>query len=243
MLSQCREFNVSLTVATQYLDDIDPALTSAILNNTMTKAVFSPGASEDLPTYNQVMNGVPRQKLTKIGEYRPVIQRPAEQKMPEAVTVDTYPPWNYSQETIEDRKEELLKQYDPLKDQPSNTEVSTGATAAAGGETHEKLLAEAKQFLEFEYGAQVNKNQQDGNSRPDGYVIIDGETLHLEAEHSTLSKPEKVLKNLERAQNQDRECIFIIQEQQVNRLQTILENTSEDQYRVLASTDVGVIEQ
>ncbi|MFB6183213.1 MAG: hypothetical protein ABEI96_01545 [Haloarculaceae archaeon] len=121
--------------------------------------------------------------------------------------------------------------------------MSTGSTAAAGSETHEKLLNEAKQYLEFEEGAQVNKNKQDGNSRPDGYVIIGDDTLHLEAEHSTLTKPEKVLTNMERAQREDRECIFIVEEDRVDRLNDILEDVDETRYRILASTDLGVVEQ
>jgi hypothetical protein len=76
--------------------------------------------------------------------------------------------------------------------------------------------------LESEYGAQVNKNRQDGNERPDGYVIIDGTTLHLEAECETLSKPGKVLKNLRRGLEEDREVFFVVEEGDAAKLENIV---------------------
>jgi hypothetical protein len=101
---------------------------------------------------------------------------------------------------------------------------------------------EAKQYLEFEENVQVNLLHQDGSEKPDGHVIGDQGVAHLEAEHSSLSKREKVLQNLERAQTQDRECIFVVEENRLDRLDSILEDADTGQYRVLASSDVGVIE-
>lgn len=242
MLSQCREFNVSLTVATQYLDDLDPTLTRAILNNTMTKAVFSPGASEDLSTYTRVMNGLSKAELGRLGKYQPAIQRPAERELPEAVIVDTYPPWKFEAETVTQRKQALLEQHEKLEDGSIDTSASTGDVAAAGGETHETLLREAKKYLEFEKDAQVNILFQDGAERPDGHIIKESTVSHLEAEHSTLSKPEKVLTNLERALEEDRECVFVVENGNVERLESILDETDTDQYRILALSDLGVVE-
>lgn len=242
MLSQCREFNVSLTVATQYLDDLDPTLTRAILNNTMTKAVFSPGASEDLSTYTRVMNGVSKGKLSRLGKFQPAIQRPAERELPEAVIVETYPPWDFDVERVDQRKEALLRQYQPLEDRSVDASASTGDVAAAGGEAHEALLREAKQYLEFEEDVQVNILFQDGSERPDAHIIGDDGVAHLEAEHSTLSKPEKVLTNLERAVEEDRECVFIVEEDNLDRLEGILEEAEIARYRILASSDLGVVE-
>jgi hypothetical protein len=242
MLSQCREFNVSLTVATQYLDDLDSTMERAILNNTMTKAVFSPGASDDLTTYTRLMQGLSKDELSTLGKYRPAIQLPAEQELPPAITVDTYPPWKPDHDKLEQRKKELLQQTEALQDISLETESSTGDTAASGSETHDQLLKKAKQYLEFEEDVQVQIQFQDGSDRPDATVIGDDEVAHLEAEHSTLSKPEKVLKNLERATNQGRKCIFIVEETRLDRLDTILTDADTEDYRILTLTELGVTE-
>lgn len=48
--------------------------------------------------------------------------------------------------------------------------------------------------------------QETGVQKPDGHIVYqDGDIAHLEAESSTLSKPERVLENLRRASEQGRE--------------------------------------
>ena len=64
---------------------------------------------------------------------------------------------------------------------------------------------------------------QDGKSKPDGRVMYpSGEIAHLEAEHSTLSKPAKVLRNYLRAAEQDREVLFAVKQGESEKLGGII---------------------
>ncbi|USZ77561.1 hypothetical protein NGM07_09545 [Halorussus vallis] len=222
MLSQCREFNVSITAATQYLDDLDTAMQRALLNNTLTKVVFTPGASEDLNTFTTIMNGLSKDDLSNLGKYRPAVQLPAEKTLPPAKVVDTYPPWSVDPSTVEERKEKLLKQNETSTGQPI-LEVDLGDGANAGGKKHKELLTTAKEQLE-ERGFKVNLlNQGTGDDKPDGHVHLSAsEIAHLEAERATLSKPAKVLRNLQRAVDHGRECIFVVEEGNARKLQQIV---------------------
>jgi energy-coupling factor transporter ATP-binding protein EcfA2 len=240
MLSQCREYNVSITLATQMLDDIDNSLEKAMLNNANTKVVFAPSASNSLPTYSRIMNGLSKSELSQLGQYRPAVQRPAEEEMPQAVTIQTYPPWEIDEQVLENRKEDLVEKNPALTETTPDTSTSTGDTAASGGETHEQLLKQAKQYLEFEQDVHVNIQHQDGEKRPDALIIADNEINHLEAENSTLSKPDKVLTNLQRAVKQDRQCYYIVNEERLDRLKSILKDVDQDHYQILVNTDLGV---
>jgi hypothetical protein len=221
MLSQCREFNVSITAATQYLDDLDPAMQRALLNNTLTKVVFTPGASEDLNTFTTIMNGLSKDDLSNLGKYRPAVQLPAEKTLPPAKVVDTYPPWSVDPGTVEERKEKLLEY--GVSESHTGFEVDLGDGANAGSEKHTELLTTAKEQLE-ERGLQVDLLEQDaGDDKPDGHVHLpNGEVAHLEAEHGTLSKPAKALQNLVRAVEHGRESIFVVEEGNTETLQNIL---------------------
>lgn len=53
-------------------------------------------------------------------------------------------------------------------------------------------------------------------------MMPDSEITHLEAEHSTLSKPGKVLKNLGRGLEENREVIFVIEEGKAAKLENIV---------------------
>jgi DNA helicase HerA-like ATPase len=272
MLSQCREFNVSITAATQYLDDLDTTMEKAVLNNTSTKVVFSPGASKDLNTFSTVMNGISKDELRQLGKYRPAVQTPAEKTAPLTVLIDTYPPWNTNPETVEQRRQKL---HSHQKKEKEKTGIDLGDGANAGGKRHRQLLTTAKDQLE-DRGFLVDLIRQ-GNAeeKPDGRVLLGDNTVaQLEAEHSTLSKPGKVLKNLRRGHKQGREVFFVVEEGQASKLEEIvsdpvnrrgnehqdeqgsysyyrldgepvadIEELQEAEYRVLELTGIGLEEQ
>lgn len=213
----------------------------SVQNNCRTKIFFNPSGSEDIPKITGMLRGISREELTGIGKYRAVIQTPGEGSYSNATFFNTYPPYpgKLEQEELEKVKRNATNPREPRE---TRIERSIGDTAASGGETHAELLKEAKQHLEFAEDVQVNPLHQDGNSKPDAHIISENGVAHLEAEHSTLSKPEKVLANLERARTQDRECVFVVKEDRLDRLQSILEEEDNDDYRVLISTNLGVIE-
>ncbi len=241
MLSQCREFNVSITAATQYLADLDPTMQRALLNNTATKVVFSPGASQDLSTFTTIMNGLTKTELSQLGQFRPAIQRPAQDVLPPAITVRTYPPWDWEQADADHCIQQLIGQYQQGETSTIPTVVGPGDNA--GGEEHSKLLEEAKRWFESEEGAEVRLLYQDpGSEKPDGHIVFqNGDIAHLEAEASTLSKPERVLENLRRAAEQGRECIYVVQQGHAPRLQEILQR-EDAEYRIYETTDHGLTE-
>ena len=97
-----------------------------------------------------------------------------------------------------------------------------GRARFVGGERHEQLLKQAKRHLE-ENGFQVNLLYQDrGEDEPDGHVVFDDTTAHLEAEHTTLTKPAKVLQNLCRGHRQSREVIFAVEHDKATEIQNVL---------------------
>lgn len=53
-------------------------------------------------------------------------------------------------------------------------------------------------------------------------MMPDDQIAHLEAEHSTLSKPGKVLKNLRRSHKADREVFFVVKEGKAAKLENIV---------------------
>lgn len=88
---------------------------------------------------------------------------------------------------------------------------ATGEAATAGSDTHDELLARTKQAL-IRAGFEVTLTEQDTSSTPDGQALHpDVEwPLVLEAEGTTRTRPDKVLTNLCRAQEQGAVPLFIV---------------------------------
>ncbi|PSQ47243.1 conjugal transfer protein [Halobacteriales archaeon SW_7_65_23] len=221
ILSEAREYRLGCWLATQYLHQLAPEMRRAVTNNCRTKIVFNPSGSEDTARIAAMLQGIDKNELTSLGKYRAVIQKPGEGTERKAVIFDTYPPWEPDYSNVEDIKEAKAA------GRPGKTrlilEQSLGSQANAGGEKHQELLAEAKKQLE-ERGFQVNLLYQDHeDEKPDGHVHLpDGTLAHLEAEHNTLSKPGKVLKNLERGLAENREVFFVVEEGKAAKLENIV---------------------
>lgn len=105
------------------------------------------------------------------------------------------------------------------------TGVSLGSRVNAGGPEHAELQTVAKERLE-ERGLQVNLfNQDGGESKADGEVHLPNvEVAHLEAAHSTPSKPAKVLQNFRRAIKNDAVCIFVVEQGNAAKFRNIVED-------------------
>jgi hypothetical protein len=125
------------------------------------------------------------------------------------------------------RIQALLDEYPPLIEHAESRGsdlLDVGQGENAGGEFHTELLQAAQQHFE-DKGAQVNLLYQDaGDDRPDGHIHRNGELAHLEAEHATLSKPAKVLTNLKRAAEQDRQCLYIVEAGNAAKLTNIVDD-------------------
>jgi hypothetical protein len=224
ILSQAREYRLGCWLVTQYLNQLPTDMRRAITNNCRTKLVFDSTGSEDLPRLAKMLQGIDPSLLRSLGDYRAVLQTPGDQQRYNATIIDTYPPWK--PETGRDLtqiKQEKARKLHTDTASPAGT-VSLGNTANAGGSQHQQLLAEAKQELEQRGGVQVNLLYQDhGDEKPDALISTPtDETAHLEAEHSTLSKPAKVLKNLRRGHQQNREVIFAVETGNQEKLENIL---------------------
>jgi len=88
-------------------------------------------------------------------------------------------------------------------------------------------LQDAKEYLKQRPAvAYVNMlYQEPGEEKPDGHVIKEhGDVAHPEAEVTTLTKPAKVLQNLWRAAFNDRKCIFVVEEDTVDKSLNIVED-------------------
>jgi hypothetical protein len=171
-----------------------------------------------------MLQGVQKHQLETIGKYRAVVQRPGERRSENAVIFNTYPPWKPDYSYVKKIKQHQANPRSQ-EDKLHQIKYTVGPANNAGGETHRRLLGAAKKRLEQDReGVQVKLLHQDtGSDRPDGEVILpDGATAHLEAEHSTLSKPVKVLTNYQRAIQQDLECIFVVQQGNAKKLENIL---------------------
>jgi hypothetical protein len=192
----------------------------AVTNNCRTKLVFNPEGSDDTTQLAQLLHGIDKNRLNTLGNFRAAIQKPAEKSRYNAVIFDTYPPWNTDHTNVGQIKERQTAAQETRK---TDLTQSLGTTANAGGNHHQELLTQAKEKLE-ERGFQVNLLYQDqGDDKPDGHVHLPtNETAHLEAEHSTLSKPAKVLKNLRRGHQQNREVIFAIETGNREKLENIV---------------------
>lgn len=126
--------------------------------------------------------------------------------------------------TVDDLKKDGTVATSQVKS-AANARQTLGRGNNAGGDKHRELLAEAKEQLE-ERGFQVNLLYQDtGDDKPDGHVHLpDGDIAHLEAEHSTLSRPVKVLRNLKRAVKQDKEVFYVVEDGKASKLQNIVDD-------------------
>lgn len=136
-----------------------------------------------------MLRGVSREELRGIGKYRAVIQTPGEGSYTNATFFNTYPPYP---EKLEPEELEEVKRSATNPEEPGETRIerSIGETAASGGETHTELLTAAKIYPELDEDIQqVNLLHQDGESKPDGHIITNDGVTHMEAEHTTLSKP------------------------------------------------------
>ncbi|MDY6778204.1 MAG: TraM recognition domain-containing protein [Candidatus Nanohaloarchaea archaeon] len=222
ILSEAREYRLGCWLATQYLHQLSTAMRRAVTNNCRTKIFFNPSGSEDVSRIAGMLHGVDKAALQSLGKYRAVVQMPAEHQHQNAVVFDTYPPWTADDDHVAQVKREATCTAPSQADQVVDQSLGRGATA--GGERHKELLATAKQYLEDRRDVQVNLLYQDqGDEKPDGTVMqSDGSIANLEAEHSTLSRPVKVLRNVERAAKQGRDLIFVVEEGQATKLENIV---------------------
>ena len=231
ILGEAREYRLGCTVATQYLNKLDTGMRRAVTNNCRTKVVFDPAGSEDVNRLADMVRGVPKRDLLHLGDFRAVVQTPGEGEKRDAVVVDTYPPWQADYSDVEELKEaatidtqrrEISLVIDPPPDR-----------------RHEELLAIAKEYLEAEDGCSVNIfHQEPGVERPDGAVMTDSAMLHLEAENSTLSKPDRVHENVRKAAEEDRGIVFVVEAGEKDRLERIVVDSDYDvDFRVLQVTD------
>jgi hypothetical protein len=169
-----------------------------------------------------MLQGIEAEQLTALGKYRAVMQTPTERSHQSAIIFDTYPPWTENRQTAEEIKEAVCMDYPDLADHTTDMTPEMGTTANAGGEFHAELLKAAQDHF-ITQGAQVNLLYQDaGDEKPDGTILRDSEIANLEAEHSTLTKPVKVLTNYKRAVENGRECVFVVERGQAMKLDNIL---------------------
>jgi len=221
ILSEAREYGLGCWLVTQYINQLDTSMRRAVTNNCRTKIVFDPSDAENLSQIAGMLRGLSKAELQHLGNYRAALQTPTEQQARQAVTFSTYPPWDSERDKISDIKDNASPK--STVQRQVTGQQSLGKSANAGGETHASLLKNAKEQL-TENGFHVNLlYQAEGEDKPDGHVHLpDDTTAHLEAEHSTLSKPSKVLKNLERAADQDRETIFVVEPGNATKLENIV---------------------
>lgn len=234
ILSEAREYKLGCWLITQYLHQLSPNMRTAVTNNCRNKIIFNPVGSDNTTQIAKMLPGITKTQLKTLGKYRAALQTPNEQKQNNAVTLNTYPPYTTSRD-IQDIKQQAKPTTHTTTQVSTNT--SLGNTANAGGEKHATLLKNAKQELEAQ-GYHVNLLYQDqGNNKPDAHATLEDEVHHLEAEHTTLTKPAKILQNLRRSHQQNRKTIFAVEPQKAHKLENILEdpvnrrgNKHEDQH-------------
>lgn len=220
ILSEAREYGLGCWLVTQYLKQLATEMRRAVTNNCRTKIIFNPVGSDDVSQVASMLVGLDRTQLTALGKYRAAVQLPGNRERPSATVLDTYPPWDADRGDVAE-----LQARHAVAGGEATIEMKPGMGAGAnsGGERHAELLTQAKERLEAR-GLQVNLLYQDaGEDKPDGHVVLpDDSVAHLEAEQSTLSKPAKVLTNLRRAAEQDRECIFVVEAGKAAKLANIV---------------------
>ncbi len=224
ILSEAREYRLGCWLATQYLQQLATDMRRAVVNNCRTKITFNPSGSENENQIAGMFQGLTKDQLKALGKYRAAVQKPSKKSHNNAILFDTYPPWE-----PEDTDVDQLKKQGTAATSHTATELkasqSLGKGNNAGGDKHRELLAQAKKQLE-ERGFTVNLLYQDqGDNKPDGHVHLPNESIaHLEAEHSTLSRPVKVLRNLQRAVEEDREVFYIVEGGKATKLQNIVDD-------------------
>ncbi|MFB1064806.1 type IV secretory system conjugative DNA transfer family protein [Natrinema sp. H-ect4] len=224
ILSEAREYRLGCWLATQYLHQLATDMRRAVTNNCRTKIAFNPSGSEDENRIAGMFQGLSKQRLKALGKFRAAVQKPSEKSHNSATLFDTYPPWEADYSDVDQLKEDGTVATSQGTSQVKASQ-SLGQGNNAGGDKHRELLAEAKKQLS-ERGFQVNLLYQDtGDDKPDGHVHMpDGGIAHLEAEHSTLSRPVKVLRNLKRATEEDREVFYVVEEGKAAKLQNIVDD-------------------
>jgi hypothetical protein len=227
MLAEAREYRLGLWLATQYISNLDSkTMQEAVLNNCRSKILFQPSDSENKNRLTSTLNQTSKNEINQLGRYRAILQTPDRQQQQPAVKIDTYPPWTGDRDNVEDLKDRCSVASENST-QENRLKQSLGKGNNAGKEKHRELLAQAKKQLEQKRdGIQVQLlHQGAGEDKPDGKVILPDDTVaHLEAEHSTLSKPAKVLTNYLRAAQQGRETIFVVEQGHTVKLQNIVED-------------------
>jgi len=224
ILSEAREYRLGCWLATQYLHQLATDMRRAVVNNCRTKICFNPDGSENETQIAGMFQGLSKNQLKALGKFRAAVQKPSKKSHNNAILFDTYPPWE-----PEDVDVDQLKKQGTAATSHTATELkasqSLGQGNNAGGDKHRELLAQSKKQLE-ERGFTVNLLYQDqGDNKPDGHVHLPNEEIaHLEAEHSTLSRPVKVLNNLQRAVEKDREVFYIVQQGKAAKLQNIVDD-------------------
>jgi len=221
ILTEAREYRLGCWLNTQYLQQLPSDMRNSVTNNCRTKIIFQPDGSENIAQLNRLTKGIRKEELQTLGRYTAAIKTPTEHGENQAVTADTYPP--YEPEHSRDI-DQLKKRCSPEETDRTRLEPSLGTGANAGGKKHKELIAQAQQELETRSGIQVNPlTQIEGGDQPDGIVTLpDGSQAHLEAEHTTLSKPGKVLKNVRRAVQEEREIIFVVEQGNTSKLENIV---------------------
>ncbi|MFA1610065.1 type IV secretory system conjugative DNA transfer family protein [Halobellus rubicundus] len=226
MLAEAREYRLGLWLATQYISNLDSkTMQEAVLNNCRSKILFQPSDSENKNRLISTLNQISKNEINQLGRYRAILQTPSRKTQKPAVKIDTYPPWTGDRDNIDDL-EDRCSVASENPEQETRLKQSLGKGNNAGKEKHRELLAQAKKQLEQKRdGIQVQLlHQGAGEDKPDGKVILPDDTVaHLEAEHSTLSKPAKVLTNYLRAAQQGRETIFVVEQGNAVKLQNIVE--------------------
>jgi predicted transcriptional regulator len=229
ILSKAREYRLGCWLATQYLAQLPREMRDAVQNNCRTKLVFDPSGSDDLSKLNRMLRSTDQKQLNALGDFRAILQTPGTHQRKKAEVIDTFPPWNTDNVDLD----YLKNMASPATGTPQQP-VFVGKGTNSGGKKHNELLTKAENELE-ERGLQVKTLYQDsGDDKTDGEVQLpDGSIANLEVEHGTLSKPAKVLENLRRAAEQDRETIFIVEQDKARKLHNILSdpvNRLEDQH-------------
>jgi predicted transcriptional regulator len=219
ILSKAREYQLGCWLTTQYLSQLPKPMRDAVKNNCRTKLVFNPSGSEDLSKLARMLHGLDHDQLTRLGDFRAVIQQPGTQTRNQATIVDTYPPWTPDDSNLDQLKDKATVATETTLVQPP----VLGKGVNAGKKEHTRLLSVARNELE-ERGFRVQLlHQNAGDDKPDGRVHLStDEIAHLEAAHATLSKPAKVLKNLQRAHENGCESIFVVEDGNAERLENIL---------------------
>lgn len=227
ILSESREYGLAVWMATQYLDQLDPEMQRAAVNNCRTKLVFQPEIADDGTRIANMLVGLDKGGLQRLGQYRAAMQHP-DTAQREAVTFGTFPPWtgDRDEQGVAKLKQDGTKASDDEKrDASLNQAMKLGPGGNAGDQLHTMLLRQAQEYLEARPAVlQVNLLHQDvGDERPDGEIIKEnGDVANLEAEVSTLSNPAKVLKNVHRAAADDRKAVFIVEQSMAPLLESIL---------------------